>query len=84
MMEMGILLAFTMGMIGLYLLAWIFLIPMKVVVKLMCNSILGGIAVVLVNLVGGAFGINIALNFLTAALVGVLGIPGMILCLLLF
>ncbi len=84
MMEMGILLAFTMGMIGLYLLAWIFLIPMKVVVKLMCNSILGGIAVVLVNLVGGAFGIHIALNFLTAALVGVLGIPGMILCLLLF
>lgn len=84
MMEMGILLAFTMGMIGLYLLAWIFLIPMKVVVKLMCNSILGGIAVVLVNLVGGAFGIHIALNFLTAALVGVLGIPGMILCLFLF
>ena len=84
MMEMGILLAFTMGMIGPYLLAWIFLIPMKVVVKLMCNSILGGIAVVLVNLVGGAFGIHIALNFLTAALVGVLGIPGMILCLFLF
>lgn len=84
MMEMGILLAFTMGMIGLYLLAWIFFIPMKIVGKLLINSVIGGVAVILLNLVGGAFGIHVALNFLTAALVGVLGVPGLVLCLLLF
>jgi len=84
MMEMGILLAFTLGMIGMYLLAWIFFVPMKIVVKLLFNSILGGVAVVLLNVIGGAFGVHIALNFLTAALVGVLGVPGLVLCLLLF
>lgn len=84
MLEMGILLAFTLGMIGMYLLAWIFFVPMKIVIKLLFNSILGGVAVILINVIGAAFGIHIALNFLTAVLVGVLGVPGLLLCLLLF
>ena len=62
-MEMGILLAFTMGMIGLYLLAWIFFIPMKIVGKLLINSVIGGVTVILLNLIGGAFGINPYRNF---------------------
>lgn len=84
MMEMGALLAFAMGMIGLYLLAWLFFIPMKIVIKLLVNSAVGGLAVLILNAIGGAFGIHIALNFVTAAIVGILGVPGLVLCLLLF
>jgi len=84
MMEMGVLLAFTLGMIGLYLVAWMLLIPMKTVGKLLINSVIGALTVILLNLAGGLFGFHIALNLLTAALVGLLGVPGVILCLFLF
>ncbi len=84
MMEMSVLLAFAMGMIGLYVLAWIFFIPMKILIKLLLNSIAGGVTLLILNVIGAGFGIHIAVNFLTAACVGILGVPGLLLCLLLF
>lgn len=84
MIEMGVLLAFTLGMIGMYLLAWILYLPMKLVGRLLLNSMAGAFGVILLNLLGGIFGLHIGVNFLTAAIVGLLGIPGVILCLVLF
>ncbi|MBQ8590527.1 MAG: pro-sigmaK processing inhibitor BofA family protein [Firmicutes bacterium] len=84
MMEMGILLAFAFGMIGMYLLAWILLVPMKFVGKMMLNSILGAVFLIVLNGIGSVFGIHISLNLLTAGIVGVFGLPGVILCLVLF
>lgn len=47
------------------------------------NSILGGILIFVINLIGGIFAFHIGLNILTAILVGLLGIPGAILLVIL-
>lgn len=52
-----------------------FSIPLKAVFKLIANSILGGILIFVINLIGGTFGFHIGLNVGTSILVGILGIP---------
>ena len=45
----------------------------------MFNSILGGIIIVVINLVGGMFSFHIGLNYITVIVIGILGVPGAIL-----
>ena len=56
----------------------IFIVPIKKVLKLVINSVLGGISIFLINLVGANFGFHIGLNILTSILVGILGLPGVV------
>ena len=51
--------------------------------KLIINSIIGGILIYIVNLVGASFGISIGLNLFTSVFVGITGIPGVIILVLL-
>lgn len=43
--------------------------PFKKIVKLLINSILGGILIAIINWIGGAFNIHIGLNIFTAIFV---------------
>ena len=61
----------------------IFSVPLKAILKLVGNSILGGILIFIINSIGGAFEFHIGLNVVTAILVGILGIPGAILLIVL-
>ena len=81
--EAGILLAYAVGMLGLFVFLSMFVVPIKFILKLLFNSLLGGIAIALINVVGNVFGIHIALNIVTAAAVGILGVPGAVMVLLL-
>ena len=60
---------------GLWVIGKIFSVPIKAIFKLILNSILGGLLIFIINLVGTGFGFHIGLNILTALLVGILGIP---------
>lgn len=60
----------------LFIFGKVFIIPIKKVLKLVLNSILGGITIFLINLIGGTFGFHIGLNIFTSILVGLLGLPG--------
>lgn len=51
----------------------------KVVKKLFINIILGVILLIIINFVGLYFGFNIALNIYSALIIGILGVPGLIL-----
>ena len=62
-------------MIGLWIVGKIFSIPLKAIFKLVMNSILGGLLIFIINLIGGAFSFHIGLNVGTSLLVGILGIP---------
>lgn len=73
--EIGIMLAYGFGILVLYVLGYLFLVPIKFLLKLIGNSLLGGILILLINWFGGALGIYIPLNFLTALLIGILGLP---------
>ena len=81
--EAGILLAYAVGMLGLFVFLSMFIVPIKFILKLMLNSLFGGIVIAAVNILGDAFGIHIALNLVTAAAVGILGVPGAVMILLL-
>lgn len=62
----------------LFIFGRVFIVPIKKVLKLVVNSILGGITIFLINLIGGMFGFYIGLNVFTSILVGVLGLPGLV------
>ena len=54
----------------------IFIIPLSKIIKLIINSILGGVVIFFINLIGGIWGLHIGLNIFTSILVGLLGLPG--------
>ena len=60
----------------LLLFGRIFIIPIKKVLKIILNSILGGVTILLINIIGSFFEFHIGLNFFTSAIIGILGIPG--------
>ena len=60
----------------LFLFGKIFIVPIKKILKLVINSVLGGSAIFLINLIGGIWGFHIGLNVFTSILVGLLGLPG--------
>ena len=62
----------------LFLFGRIFIVPIKKILKLVLNSIIGGVVIFLINIVGANFGFHIGLNFFTSVLVGLLGLPGVV------
>ncbi|AKL97352.1 sigmaK-factor processing regulatory protein BofA [Clostridium aceticum] len=81
--ELSIILAYAFGLILLYIVGWILLIPIKLIIKLIWNGVIGGAMLLLVNLIGGIFGITIVINPINALIAGFLGVPGVILLLIL-
>ena len=75
----SVILAYAIGIILLFILGRLLLIPMKVVLKLFYNALLGAVALIIVNYIGGLIGFHIAFNIITAFIIGTLGIPGFIL-----
>ena len=63
----------------LFIFGRLFVLPIKTILKLVINSIFGGILIYVVNWVGSIFSFHIGLNFITAILVGILGVPGAVL-----
>ena len=55
-----------------------FALPVKKVLKLVFNSILGGGLIYVINIIGSSFEFHIGLNLVTSIAIGILGIPGAI------
>lgn len=53
----------------LFLIGKIFIVPIKWILKLVCNSVLGGVLIWIINFVGGVWGFHIGLNVYTSILV---------------
>lgn len=76
--EAGIFLAYALGILAVYFFGRMLLIPLQKLLKLLACSLLGGIALVLMNAIGSGIGIMVPVNLLTAAIAGVLGLPGVV------
>lgn len=63
----------------LFIFGRLFILPIKTIIKLVINSIFGAILIYAINWVGSIFSFHIGLNFITAILVGILGVPGAVL-----
>ncbi|MBQ3409021.1 MAG: pro-sigmaK processing inhibitor BofA family protein [Clostridia bacterium] len=57
--------------------------PVKKIIKIVINSIIGALVIFVINAVGNSFNFHIGLNWATILTTGVLGIPGFILVIVL-
>lgn len=78
-MDYGVILAYIIGIIFLFILGRLLLIPMKIVLKLVYNALIGAVVLLIINFIGGFFNFHIALNAATALITGILGAPGIVL-----
>ncbi|WP_312653843.1 pro-sigmaK processing inhibitor BofA family protein [Aminipila sp.] len=78
-MEVIIFLAYAAGLLIIFLLAKFFAFSGRIILKIIINSICGGIILIVINLIGAGFGIHLPINVLTGFGIGTLGIPGIVL-----
>ncbi len=76
--EIGIVLAYSAGIMLIFMLSWLLIIPFKIVGKFILNALIGGLLIVVFNFFGQFTGVYVGLNEITALIVGILGIPGFI------
>ncbi len=74
--ELGIMLAYGIGILALYVIGYIFMFPIKMIMKLVFNSIIGAVGLFVLNFVAAPVGLHIPINIISAVVTGVLGIPG--------
>lgn len=68
--------AYGFGLLLLYLLARLLFLPMRLALPVIIKSIAGIGLILIFNLVGGFFDLELALNPITVLVAGFLGIPG--------
>lgn len=78
-MEVFIFLAYASGLLIIFILAKLFALSGKLIVKIVINSVCGGIILLAINVIGGVFGVHIPINIVTGLGVGTLGIPAIVL-----
>lgn len=61
----------------------VFLKPIRLLLRLVINTIGGFVALFFLNMLGGAFGVTLGLNLFNAVVVGIFGLPGVGLLLIL-
>ena len=74
-LEYNSIIAFIACLFFLFIFGKIFIVPLRTILKFIMNSVIGGIIIFLINLVGEFFNFHIGLNIITSILVGILGIP---------
>lgn len=65
------------GMIALIIIVRVFLSPIRVIFKLLFNTALGFAGLIAINHFGSYIGVSLGVNFINAAVIGVLGLPGL-------
>ena len=78
-MNFLVIIAYVAGVLFVYALGKILLIPLRTIFNLIVNAVIGGGVLLLVNLIGGFWGFRVGVNPITALTVGLLGVPGVIL-----
>lgn len=76
------ILAGLLAIFFLIALLRIFSTPLRIALRLLLNTLLGFLALWVVNLTAGFTGIVLGFNVLNALLIGVLGVPGFVMLLL--
>ncbi len=75
-MDINIIIAFALGLLLIYLIGRVLLIPLKWVAKLLINALVGGVVLWIINYFGSYINVHIPINPITALTVGFLGVPG--------
>ncbi|MBQ3122520.1 MAG: pro-sigmaK processing inhibitor BofA family protein [Firmicutes bacterium] len=76
--EIVIFLAYGVSFLLVFLFGKMLLLPVKKIGKLLMNSVLGTGLLALINIVGSTFSFGIPINILNSLIVGMLGVPGVL------
>ena len=68
--------SFAIGLALLCLIGYLLLVPMRFMWRLVAGCVMGALALLLVNALGGLVGFHVEINPFTAMAVGFLGLPG--------
>ena len=82
-MGIATILYYLAGLILVYVVGMFLVIPLKLLIRLLMNGIIGGALLFLFNIIGGFFALSLPITPINAIVVGVFGIPGLIVLLLL-
>lgn len=75
----NVIMAALFLLVILYLVAQVFMKPIKLLWKLLFNSAVGLILLLVVNYIAGYFSFSLPINIITVLIAGFLGLPGIIL-----
>ncbi len=78
-MNFLVIIAYVAGVLFLYALGKMLLIPLRNIFQLIVNAVIGGGVLLVINFIGSFWGFGVGVNPLTALVVGLLGVPGVIL-----
>lgn len=74
-MDFTTILTFIACICFIFIIGKIFIIPLKYLLRLAINSLLGGFIIFIINFLTQSFNFHIGLNLFTAIFVGILGVP---------
>ncbi|MCQ4635489.1 pro-sigmaK processing inhibitor BofA family protein [Anaerovorax odorimutans] len=83
-LEAGIFVAYAAGLFLIYILGKLLIVPLKWAGRMLISSMIGAVLIILINILGGKWGLFVPLNPLSAVIIGILGVPGAIGLLLFF
>lgn len=76
-LDYNTIIAFAFAALLIYVIGRLLVVPVKMMVKLLGNVLVGGLLLLIFNFLGSPLGINLGVNIITALTVGLLGIPGL-------
>ena len=80
-MDFSVIIVIAAIVLGVIIVLRLLAKPIRFIFKLLINTVLGFVLLWLVNFFGGGLGIALELSLLNALVVGLLGIPGVLLLL---
>lgn len=80
--EIIVFLVYGISIFTVFFLGKLLALPIKLLFKLALNSLIGAGILALLNLIGSGFAVAVPINVMTAAVAGVLGIPGVLMLIL--
>ncbi|MFA9397181.1 MAG: pro-sigmaK processing inhibitor BofA family protein [Clostridiaceae bacterium] len=77
-MSPQIILTFIIALFVLFFVGKLLAFPLKILLKLIVNGIIGAVLLFIVNVIGSFFNFYIGINIYTALIAGFFGVPGVI------
>ena len=78
-MDQNIILMYGFGLLLIYVLIRLLFTPLRYTIYILYHAAIGGIVLLLLNVVGGLVGLHLPINPVSAISVGYLGLPGLVL-----
>ena len=78
-MNFLVIIAYVAGVLVLYVLGKMLMIPLRSIFNLIVNAVIGGGVLLVINFIGSFWGFGVGVNPITALVVGLLGVPGALL-----